>query len=140
MANVYVVALGITLLLIATFGYFYPVNNSVYTAIQLDEFCSAGYSQLALFFGNQDIVQGCQRMKMLSFGIYGVGVIGVILIIVGAVVSEGRKTSDTNSLEILKERYAKGEITNEEYRRMKKELGDDGCNPHPHDGVTYNKD
>jgi putative membrane protein len=31
-------------------------------------------------------------------------------------------TSSTSSLEILKQRFAKGEITEEEFRKMKKEI------------------
>ncbi|MCL4385157.1 MAG: SHOCT domain-containing protein [Cyanobacteria bacterium] len=52
-------------------------------------------------------------------------VIGVILLIVWLVRRPGysitEKTS-THSLEILKERYAKGELTKEQYENMKKEL------------------
>ena len=33
-----------------------------------------------------------------------------------------REEKQTGAIEILKERYAKGEITSEEYQRMKKEL------------------
>jgi putative membrane protein len=33
-----------------------------------------------------------------------------------------RQTSDGNAMEILQERYAKGEINTEEFERMKKEL------------------
>ena len=52
-------------------------------------------------------------------------VIGVIFLIVWLVRRSGccatHKTS-THSLEILKERYAKGELTKEQYENMKKEL------------------
>ena len=52
-------------------------------------------------------------------------VIGVILLIVWLVRRPGysvtEKTS-THSLEILKERYAKGELSKEQYENMKKEL------------------
>ena len=52
-------------------------------------------------------------------------VIGVILLIVWLVRRPGynitEKTS-AHSLEILKERYAKGELTKEQYDNMKKEL------------------
>ena len=71
---------------------FYPVNNSQYTAIQLDELCSAGWSQLALFFGNQDFVKGCQNMKIITFGIYGAGIIGIILVIVGALYPKNKES------------------------------------------------
>jgi len=52
-------------------------------------------------------------------------VIGVIFLIVWLVRRSGccatHKTS-THSLEILKERYAKGELTKEQYESMKKDL------------------
>ena len=52
-------------------------------------------------------------------------VIGVILLIVWLVKRSGYSVTDktsTHSLEILKERYAKGELTKEQYENMKKEL------------------
>ena len=52
-------------------------------------------------------------------------VIGVILLIVWLVRRTGYNITDktsTRSLEILKERYAKGELTKEQYENMKKEL------------------
>ena len=59
--------------------------------------------------------------------------IGLILIIVVIVIlfkntgmlegnSNGRNTSSKSPLDILKERYARGEISEEEYERMKKNL------------------
>ncbi len=52
-------------------------------------------------------------------------IIGVILLIVWLVGRSGYSTTDktsTHSLEILKERYAKGELTKEQYEGMKKDL------------------
>ncbi|MHB1348077.1 MAG: SHOCT domain-containing protein [Candidatus Humimicrobiaceae bacterium] len=52
-------------------------------------------------------------------------VIGIILLIVWLVRRPGYSATDktsTHSLELLKERYAKGELTKEEYENMKKEL------------------
>ena len=100
MANGWVVALGIFLLIITAIGYFSPVNDQGHTAIMLDELCTSAVGQLALFFGNQDVVQGCQYMKMLTFGIYGVGLIGIILIIVGAVVP----SSNQRVVEVYREK------------------------------------
>ena len=52
-------------------------------------------------------------------------VIGVILLIVWLVRRSGYSVTEKtsiHSLEILKERYAKGEITKEQYESMKKDL------------------
>ena len=52
-------------------------------------------------------------------------VIGVILLIIWLVRRPGYNITDktsTHSLDILKERYAKGELTKEQYENMKKEL------------------
>ncbi len=57
-------------------------------------------------------------------------IIGVILLIVGKTESDGevRKVNhlinDDRAIPILKERYAKGEITEKEYEKMKKKLED----------------
>jgi putative membrane protein len=49
------------------------------------------------------------------------------LIVFGAyyLISGGRLKSSEKSLDIIKERYAKGEISKEDYDRMKKELKED---------------
>ena len=62
---------------------------------------------------------------ILGFIFFILIIIGVIFLIVWLVRRTGssvpEKTS-THSLEILKERYAKGELTKEQYDNMKKEL------------------
>jgi uncharacterized membrane protein len=66
----------------------------------------------------------------------GLMILGVILVIISFIImlvgvkqqSEGRKMEKRNdeekALEILNRRYAKGEITTEQYKKMKVELGD----------------
>ncbi len=52
-------------------------------------------------------------------------VIGVIFLIVWLVKRSGHgdnNVTGTRSLELLKERYAKGELTKEQYENMKKDL------------------
>lgn len=52
-------------------------------------------------------------------------IIGVILLIVWLIRRTGYNTTEKPSsrpIEILKERYAKGELTKEQYENMKKEL------------------
>ncbi len=52
-------------------------------------------------------------------------IIGVVLLIVWLVRRTGYNVSEkpsSRSIEILKERYAKGELTKEQYENMKKEL------------------
>jgi|Deesub1362A_J573_1020465.scaffolds.fasta_scaffold00032_4 putative membrane protein len=62
---------------------------------------------------------------MLAFWILIiVGIVFLIKYLVSQSGSGSQKTSDENLLEILKRRYAKGEITREEFEKMKKELSD----------------
>lgn len=67
----------------------------------------------------------------LGYGFMGLGLIFWILIIVGVIllikwlVDQGKTTGggeQQSSLEILKSRYARGEITAEEFEEMKKRL------------------
>ena len=57
---------------------------------------------------------------MLPFP-FGLGAV-VIIIVAGIFVLRKRNQKKTPSLEILKERYAKGEITEEEFDKMKEDL------------------
>ena len=61
--------------------------------------------------------------------VFGSLIVGIPIIVVGAVFlrkydKDKRKISqkEDSSLEILKQRYAKGEITKEDYEKMKEEL------------------
>ena len=70
-----------------------------------------------------DVAQSCSEYTLMVLGIYGSGLLGIILLIGGASISEKLKEKkDPNSLELLKERYAKGEITKEEFDKIKEDL------------------
>lgn len=71
---------------------------------------------------------------MMGGGIIGIIVIAIVIWFVFQYSSKGgmnnpfsnnridRQKPDGNAMDILKKRYAKGEINQEEYERMKKEL------------------
>jgi len=80
-----------------------------------------GWPMMGGFFGG-----GLGWIGMIFGLIFFVAiVIGIILLIVWLVRRTGYNITDktgAHSLEILKERYAKGELTKEQYENMKKEL------------------
>ncbi|KPU27324.1 hypothetical protein TR13x_06025 [Caloranaerobacter sp. TR13] len=69
---------------------------------------------------------------MMGFGMMGGGILGLLLLGIAIYFifryANERKyygnRDKSDALEILKERYAKGEITEEEYERKKKMLND----------------
>lgn len=69
---------------------------------------------------------------LVSFLLYALGIIVILALIVTGIYlfvrrnSDSQQESSTNrSLEILQERFAKGEIDEEEYRRRKRVLEED---------------
>jgi len=78
-------ATGIVLLVIAGIGFVIPVDEG-YSIPNVNDLCSSGMGQLAQMFGS-DVQRECQQFKYLTYGIYGLGLTGIVLIIVGAVVS-----------------------------------------------------
>ena len=132
MARVEIIGIGIILLTIAVAGYVTPVGSEGHTIPQLNDVCGTGLGQFGQLF-SAEITENCREFSLLTLGIYGAGIIGIILIIVGAAVSGGRKESEyiskveeteeeDDSLEILKKRYARGEISKEEFEEMKNDL------------------
>lgn len=74
------------------------------------------------FFGGFGII-----WMILTFLFFLAIIIGIILLIVWAVrrssyTQKPHTVAENKPLEILKERYAKGEITKNEYESMKKEV------------------
>jgi len=119
---------GVLLILLGIVGYNFPLGNTaadpntILTIPVAAGICNSAMGQLGQAFSGE-AVKTCSEWNNLLYGIYGAGVLGVILIIVGAVVpSKSKEEEDSNSLDILKDRYAKGEITKEEFDKMKKDL------------------
>jgi len=124
MVNIAIVSVGCLLLVLAILIYFVPVSQDGHTAFQDDEICtSGGANQMGMAYGLTNVIQECQFAKLITFVIYGFGIIGIILVTVGAVFpSKSNKKENVSSLDILKDRYANGEITKEEFDKMKKDL------------------
>lgn len=59
---------------------------------------------------------------LLWFILVIIPMVGWIFLIIYLIVRETAGKTEKRALEVLKERYARGEITEEEYRRMKREL------------------
>lgn len=95
MANKGALGIGIFFLLIGGVGFLMP--NSVWnedsrgtpfaemTIPEMHDLCSSGLGQLGQAFSG-DLQKGCSQAKIVTYGIYGIGIVGLILIIVGAVV------------------------------------------------------
>ena len=91
MAKSEVITGGGVFLFLAIVVYFLPISEDGHTAFQDDEICSSGgANQMALTYGITNIIQKCQLAKLITFGIYGFGLIGIVLVTVGLVVS-GKK-------------------------------------------------
>ena len=120
---------GVLFLFLAIIGYIFPINESTMGGMEISVtipeavgICNSAMGQLGQAFSGE-AVKTCSEYNILINVIYGSGVLGLILIVVGAVIpSKSKGKKDPSSLEILKERYAKGEITQKEFDKMKKDL------------------
>jgi len=132
MATSGIIVGGILLLIIAVIGYVIPVNdvdmagNSVSTRIpNAVAACDSDMGQMAQAY-RADVAQSCSMYTLMVMGVYGSGILGIVLIAVGAAKSgkkeDDQPLEDETSMKILKERFAKGEITKEEFDKMKKDL------------------
>ena len=132
MANGGAIGVGLFFLMLAVIGLIVPVTDDGKTTLQSNNMCESGWGQFGQFFSG-DLQDACLVLSYLTLGIYASALIGIILIIIGAVVpsnsgKNNRSYKDEvgsekhNAMDILNERYAKGEISKEEYDRMKKDL------------------
>jgi len=127
MANGVAIGIGVFFLIIAGLGFVYPIGSQGQTIVQADDMCKSGMGQLSQFFSGSS-QQACSQIKLMSYGVYGFGLIGIILLIAGSVASRNQKEVyyerevEDDALDIIEKRYAKGEISKEEFDKMKKDL------------------
>ena len=129
--------LGVGLLIFAGIGYFAPTSPEGYTYPQLDGLCSSGFFQVGymtylgkLFYGEnyqETIEQECANIRIITIAIYAIALGGIFALIHSWFMPGEKKEDehikkDETSLEILKKRLAKGEITTEEFEELKKKL------------------
>ena len=144
MARGGIIGIGIVLIVLAVAGYITPMSVTLadttvnLTIPQVVAFCDSGFGQISQMLAQ--VVMVCSEYKNFMMGIYSAGIIGIILIIVGIVLpktnkeliyavdtgkTEYRSTEkDDDILDILKKRYAQGEISKEEFEKLKKDLSD----------------
>ena len=100
MANYSVLTVGILFLIIAGAGFLMPysllnenIRGTVYqnlTFPELSDLCNSGLGHVDKMFSS-GVQQACTEFKLISYGIYGSGIIGLILLIIGAVISKSSK-------------------------------------------------
>jgi len=124
---------GAVLLVIAVIGYVIPVNDVTTEGFPITitipnavGICNSDLGQLGQVYSSE-VAQSCSMYSLMVMGIYGSGILGIVLIAVGAGMSGKKKENyekevDDDALDILDKRYAKGEITKEEFDKMKKDL------------------
>ena len=83
MANFTLLVFGIFFFIIYGFGYIYPLSENGDTIPQYVDLCSSGMGQLGKLFSSQ-VQENCGIAYNLLFGIYGFGLIGIILIVIGS--------------------------------------------------------
>jgi len=156
MARGGLVGFGVVLIVIAVIGYVIPVNDVTTEGLPITitipnavGICNSDVGQVSQVI-NSEVAQSCSMYSLMIMGIYGSGILGIVLIAVGAATG-GKKESeekleekyekgqltkgefetkkseiepeeDTKAIQILKERYAKGEITKKEFEEMKGDL------------------
>jgi len=77
---------GILLVIIGLVAFFYPITTTGFTAPQAHEFCTTDWVQFGLMFDKEgDLRQLCNNFSIMTTAIYGFGIVGIIVIIVGAV-------------------------------------------------------
>lgn len=81
---------GIVLLALVAMGFIIPVNSMGWSVPQVHDMCSSGLGQLGQVFSG-DIQQVCSEYRLATYGIYGFGLIGMILLIVGLAVPSKSK-------------------------------------------------
>ena len=91
MVNQGLIGAGIIFLVIAGIGYIIPVDDG-YTLPEATSVCNSEIGQFSQAFSDL-IVKACLEFQMMLYAIYGSGLVGVILFIVGVVIPESKSKS-----------------------------------------------
>jgi len=86
MSNWVLLIVGIILIIFAGIAYAYPAFPLGLTWTMANDICNGPLGELGKAFGSLEIRQVCTMASMITMAIYGAGIIGLILIIVGMVV------------------------------------------------------
>jgi len=93
MAKGVIIGIGIFFLIIAIIGYIFPFQDTTSpdpaateTIPQAVRVCNSEMGELAQSF-SAEISKICSDYNVMIMGVYGSGILGIILIVVGAVVS-----------------------------------------------------
>jgi len=127
-----IIGIGIIFLIIAVAGYTTPISVTLadttvnLTIPKVVAFCDSGLGQFSQMLAQ--VVLVCSEHKNFMMGIYGSVLLGIILIIVGAVVS-GEKKSKKEVESNLEERYAKGELSKGELESKKEKVNAEQVDP-----------
>ena len=95
MGNLGLIGSGIVLIFIAGFGYVIPVDEG-YSIPDVSAICSSAAGQLSQAYSGE-VVKSCSEFQMMLYGVYGSGLLGIILLIVGVVLPKLKVKSLTCS-------------------------------------------
>lgn len=122
MANVKAIALGVSFLIISIIGYNLPIQVTLAETTgnipipKVVAFCDSEMGEFSQIIVQVAIV--CSQYNDLMMGIYGSGILGIILIIVGAVIPSKSKPKD-GEIQKLKDRVE--ELEKDEEKDSEKE-------------------
>ncbi len=91
MTNWVLLIVGIVLIIFAGVAYAYPAFPLGLTWTMANDICNGPLGELGKAFGSVEIRQVCTMASMITMAIYGVSIIGFILIIVGIVVPKKKE-------------------------------------------------
>ena len=94
MAKVGILSIGVVFLIITIIGFILPVDDG-FTLPQTVGLCNSEMGQFSQGFSGE-IEKACSEYNTFLMGIYGSGVLGLILIIVGAVIPSKSKGNRRN--------------------------------------------
>jgi len=136
MARGGIIGIGIFFLIIAIIGYNVPLpitladTNANLTIPQVVAVCDSGLGQLGQMLAQVAMV--CSEYNNFMMGIYGSVLLGIVLIIVGAVVSgkkEALSVSEKKEAHSdLEERYSKGILSKGEFESEKEKIDEEQVN------------